>query len=50
MMNNSDDHYQVASLDDTAKAITIIKEAEDRLTQITGHEVTLIAYEKNEEA
>lgn len=49
MLKNSDDHYKIASLNDTANAITIIKEAENQLTQITGHEVTLIAYEKNEE-
>ncbi|WP_157259358.1 MULTISPECIES: hypothetical protein [unclassified Paenibacillus] len=48
-MKNSDDHYKIASLNDTAHAVTIIKEAENQLTQIAGHEVTLIAYEKNKE-
>lgn len=48
-MEISTNQYQVASLEGTDQAVTIIQEAEQALKQVTGDAITLIAYEKAEQ-
>ncbi|MNE40067.1 hypothetical protein D3C81_1755590 [compost metagenome] len=45
-MNITTDSYKLASLSETEQAIAVIQEAEATINRITGHKVTLIAYEE----
>lgn len=38
--------YQVASLPKESQVVDIIQEAESKLAELTGNEITLIAYSK----
>ncbi|MNO85266.1 hypothetical protein D3C76_766370 [compost metagenome] len=49
IMNIQSDQYQIAPLNGDDQTLKAIKEAEQRLYDLTGKEVTLIAYEKKEE-
>lgn len=43
------DDYRIAPLEDKDEALQLIEQTEETIAQLTGREVTLIAYEKQEE-
>ncbi|TVY10802.1 hypothetical protein [Paenibacillus cremeus] len=45
-MNIETDRYQIASLSEQSQALHIIQEAEAKIAEMTGRDVTLIAYSK----
>ncbi|WP_181438869.1 hypothetical protein [Paenibacillus sambharensis] len=44
------DQYTIAPLNGHEQAVDVIQQAEDAIAELTGQRVTLIAYERNEEA
>lgn len=48
-MKISTDNYQIATLNEEEQALAIIRKAESAIAELTGHTVTLIAYEQSEE-
>lgn len=46
-MSTPFDNYKLAPINDEEQALAVIQEAETTIHQITGHKITLIAYEKN---
>ncbi|WP_198402169.1 hypothetical protein [Paenibacillus crassostreae] len=48
-MNIQSDQYQIAPLNGDDQTLKAIQEAEARLYDLTGKEVTLIAYEKSQD-
>lgn len=43
------DSYKVAPINEYDQAIKVIKDAESLIANLTGNEVTLIAYEKTDD-
>ncbi|CAG7653178.1 hypothetical protein ACFQI7_30830 [Paenibacillus allorhizosphaerae] len=44
------ERYEIASLNEEVPALDVIKEAESKIAQMTGKNVTLIAYAETEQA
>ncbi|CAM4446100.1 hypothetical protein [Paenibacillus tarimensis] len=44
------DEYTIAPLNGHEQAVDLIQQAEDAIAELTGQRVTLIAYERNEDA
>jgi len=42
--------YKVARLTDTGEALELLRQAEASISELTGCDVTLIAYEKDDKA
>lgn len=43
-------NYRIAPLDDKQEVLQLLKQAEATIAEMTGRDVTLIAYERNDDA